>query len=244
MHDTANRMRRLQLNFTENFPPIKRIRWFNLVILLITPALGLYGLLTIPLYSKTLAFSVLCYIISMLGEHTLDSNCRPLSFKLYSSGNNFRHHSRYLCNTNPHTQPLPHSTLSQVTIVCGLTGHTRHHSHCRLLCSRPARVQSKVPASGGLVDTVRTTATRTQIRTLTIPNEAYSGPTSAGLSSSLNPVPAAPTYLTSRMIHSSSGNTAGTFPCCLSLVSPFPLPSLVSCGETGREVFILRVHFV
>jgi stearoyl-CoA desaturase (Delta-9 desaturase) len=46
---------------------IARIRGFNLAVLVITPALGLYGLCTVPFNLKTMLFSVVFYIFSMLG---------------------------------------------------------------------------------------------------------------------------------------------------------------------------------
>ena len=47
---------------------LRRVRWFNLVVLTVTPALALYGLRHTPLRSYTLAWAVLYYVISMLGE--------------------------------------------------------------------------------------------------------------------------------------------------------------------------------
>ncbi|KAN0082611.1 hypothetical protein V8E55_008406 [Tylopilus felleus] len=53
--------------FTKGFPPITGIRWFNLGVLVITPALALYGLLRVPILPSTLVWTALYYIFSMLG---------------------------------------------------------------------------------------------------------------------------------------------------------------------------------
>lgn len=47
-----------------------RVRWFNLAILTITPAVGLYGVYTTRLRLETLIWSVTYYVISMLGKYT------------------------------------------------------------------------------------------------------------------------------------------------------------------------------
>ena len=44
-----------------------RVRWFNLAILTITPAVGLYGSFTTPLRAPTLLWAAAYYVISMLG---------------------------------------------------------------------------------------------------------------------------------------------------------------------------------
>ena len=46
---------------------LHRVRWFNLAVLTITPALGVYGAFTTPLRTPTLLWSVAYYVISMLG---------------------------------------------------------------------------------------------------------------------------------------------------------------------------------
>ena len=53
---------------------LPRVRWFNLGVLTITPAIGIYGLRTTPLLPQTLLWSILYYVISMLGK------CVPLGF--------------------------------------------------------------------------------------------------------------------------------------------------------------------
>lgn len=44
-----------------------RVRWFNLAILTITPAVGLFGSFTTPLRTPTLLWAAAYYVISMLG---------------------------------------------------------------------------------------------------------------------------------------------------------------------------------
>ncbi|OBZ71977.1 Acyl-CoA desaturase [Grifola frondosa] len=45
----------------------KRIRWFNLAILTITPLVGLYGIYTTPLHLKTFVWACVYYAFSMIG---------------------------------------------------------------------------------------------------------------------------------------------------------------------------------
>ena len=53
---------------------LRRVRWFNLAILTVTPAVGLYGTRTTALQTQTLLWSIAYYVISMLGK------CVPLGF--------------------------------------------------------------------------------------------------------------------------------------------------------------------
>ncbi|KAH9905069.1 uncharacterized protein BXZ73DRAFT_94856 [Epithele typhae] len=46
---------------------LRRVRWFNLAILTITPALGVYGAAHTPLRAPTLVWAAAYYVISMLG---------------------------------------------------------------------------------------------------------------------------------------------------------------------------------
>ncbi|TBU50571.1 hypothetical protein BD309DRAFT_1040357 [Dichomitus squalens] len=64
-----------------------RLRWFNLAILTITPAVGLYGIYTTRLRWETLLWATACYVLSMLGYHRLWSHrsynaSRPLQYLL------------------------------------------------------------------------------------------------------------------------------------------------------------------
>jgi hypothetical protein len=53
------------------FPPVRRIRWFNLALLATTSALALYGMLYVPRDCRTLMFAVAYYVFSMLGPFLL-----------------------------------------------------------------------------------------------------------------------------------------------------------------------------
>ena len=53
---------------TKSFPHITGIRWFNLSVLVITPALSLYGLFRVPFLTSTVVWAALYYIFSMLGK--------------------------------------------------------------------------------------------------------------------------------------------------------------------------------
>ncbi|KIJ35025.1 hypothetical protein M422DRAFT_181218 [Sphaerobolus stellatus SS14] len=51
-----------------NFPPVKGYRWFNMAILIVSPALAIYGLLTGQPYNlKTLIFACFYYLFSVIG---------------------------------------------------------------------------------------------------------------------------------------------------------------------------------
>lgn len=52
----------------KSFPRITGIRWFNLGVLVITPALSLYGLFQAPILMRTVVWTALYYIFSMLGK--------------------------------------------------------------------------------------------------------------------------------------------------------------------------------
>lgn len=47
-----------------------RIRWFNLMILTVTPILGVYGMFNTPLQWQTLLWSIFMGFITNLGEYT------------------------------------------------------------------------------------------------------------------------------------------------------------------------------
>lgn len=48
-------------------PAITGVRWFNLAILTVTPAIAAYGLVFVPRLRGTIMFAVLYYVFSMLG---------------------------------------------------------------------------------------------------------------------------------------------------------------------------------
>lgn len=48
-----------------------RIRWFNVAVLVLTPAAGIYGAFYTPLHRSTLLFSAFYYFFSMLGTRLL-----------------------------------------------------------------------------------------------------------------------------------------------------------------------------
>jgi len=52
-----------------NPPPTTQIRWFNVAILTITPAVTAYGLWAVEARRGIVGFSIVYYIFSMLGEH-------------------------------------------------------------------------------------------------------------------------------------------------------------------------------
>ena len=54
---------------------LRRVRWFNLAILTVTPAVGLYGTRTTALQTQTLLWSIAYYVISMLGMSLANSGC-------------------------------------------------------------------------------------------------------------------------------------------------------------------------
>jgi len=57
----------LTQDLTKGFPTITGIRWFNLAVLVVTPAVALYGLLRVPILTKTAISAVCYYIYTMLG---------------------------------------------------------------------------------------------------------------------------------------------------------------------------------
>lgn len=52
----------------KGFPPITGVRWFNLAVLVITPALSLHGLFRVPILTRTVIWTALYYCFSMLGK--------------------------------------------------------------------------------------------------------------------------------------------------------------------------------
>jgi len=48
---------------------IRRIRWFNLAVLTITPAIAAYGAWVVKTQRDTVAFAIAYYVFSMLGKN-------------------------------------------------------------------------------------------------------------------------------------------------------------------------------
>ncbi|KAF8981857.1 hypothetical protein BDQ17DRAFT_1379305 [Cyathus striatus] len=61
-------------SLTKNFPDTHGVRWFNVGVLTVTPAIAVYGLLFAQQRRETMFFSVVYYIFSMLGYHRLWSH--------------------------------------------------------------------------------------------------------------------------------------------------------------------------
>lgn len=57
------------------FPAVKGVRWFNLLVLTITPAIAGYGLIYARRQRETLLFSAAYYVFSMLGKKTSPTQC-------------------------------------------------------------------------------------------------------------------------------------------------------------------------
>jgi stearoyl-CoA desaturase (delta-9 desaturase) len=57
-------------SLTKDFPTITRVKWLNLIVLVITHALSLYGLLRVPMLTKTIICTACYYIFSMLGKRS------------------------------------------------------------------------------------------------------------------------------------------------------------------------------
>ncbi|KAF8347549.1 delta 9-fatty acid desaturase protein [Amanita rubescens] len=73
------------------FPAMKGVRWFNVAVLTITPAIALYGILHASVRRETILFSAAYYIFTMLGYHRLWSHRSynatfPLQVFLLSGG--------------------------------------------------------------------------------------------------------------------------------------------------------------
>ncbi|KAF7324722.1 Acyl-CoA desaturase [Mycena kentingensis (nom. inval.)] len=67
------------------FPPIVGVRWFNVAVLLITPLVGLYGLVFVPVQRKTAAFAVAYYLFSMFGITAVQGFHRLWSHRSYDA---------------------------------------------------------------------------------------------------------------------------------------------------------------
>ncbi|KAJ3737277.1 delta 9-fatty acid desaturase protein [Lentinula guzmanii] len=60
--------------YSEKFPAITGFRWFNIAVLVITPSIALAGVWLVAFRSKTMWFSILHYVFTMLGYHRLWSH--------------------------------------------------------------------------------------------------------------------------------------------------------------------------
>ena len=56
------------MTLTRKFPPTRGVRWFNVVVLTLTPLIAGYGIIGVVLSRETVLFSVAYYVFSMLGE--------------------------------------------------------------------------------------------------------------------------------------------------------------------------------
>lgn len=79
----------------QSFPPIKGIQWFNVSILIFTPALSFYGFFTTPFLKPTAILTVTLYFVTMLGvtagyhrlwSHRAYKASRPLQILLMLAG--------------------------------------------------------------------------------------------------------------------------------------------------------------
>jgi len=59
----------------KGFPAMKGVRWFNVAVLTITPAIALYGILHASVRRETILFSAAYYIFTMLGKCFLPMFC-------------------------------------------------------------------------------------------------------------------------------------------------------------------------
>ncbi|KAF8890431.1 hypothetical protein BD779DRAFT_1438474 [Infundibulicybe gibba] len=56
------------MHLPHGFPPVKGVRWFNVGVLVLTPALAVYGFIAIHEYQrKTMIFALLYYLFSVIG---------------------------------------------------------------------------------------------------------------------------------------------------------------------------------
>lgn len=55
----------------QGFPPIKGLRWFNFLVLVLTPTISLWGLASALCCRKTAVFSVFYFLFTMMGMFSL-----------------------------------------------------------------------------------------------------------------------------------------------------------------------------
>lgn len=53
---------------SKDFPVIRGVEWFNLFILALTPLLAVYGFACVSVQRKTMIWTTIYYLISMIGE--------------------------------------------------------------------------------------------------------------------------------------------------------------------------------
>lgn len=72
--DRRSHLVQRQFSSTPVRPPLSPVNWtsevvwFNLIVVVATPLVSLYGLYTTPLVARTVAFCVLCYLVNMIGR--------------------------------------------------------------------------------------------------------------------------------------------------------------------------------
>jgi hypothetical protein len=148
------------LKTTKELPPVtwgnlhQNINYLNLAILVVTPAISIWGLFAVHLYTKTLWFSILYYYITGLGEPTFYSP--PLSHLIS-------------------LQASPQGITGY-----GLTGHIMLPALWSISLLLLAPVPLKAPFTGGREATAPTTATPTLTSTHMVPTAASSGLMLAG----------------------------------------------------------------
>jgi len=54
--------------FAEKFPECTGVRWFNLMVLVITPSIAAYGVWKLEFNKQTFIFAAAYYLFSMLGK--------------------------------------------------------------------------------------------------------------------------------------------------------------------------------
>ena len=199
----------------------QRIRWFNLAVLTITPLIGLYGVSTTPLTTQTLIWSLVCYVLSMIGEFIRAIEFLQVAYYLV------RHNRRFVQMYHVADRDIDRASPQDITVF-GPTGHIKPLFPSKYFLSLRPQVRFKAHATGGREVIDHTIATRTPNWTLTMPKEVSSIATLGGCWSSQKSSRGKRTSVTCKEARSSSGSTAGisfslrylaTFCLCLLLAS-------------------------
>lgn len=107
----------------EMFKFLRRVRWFNLAVLTITPLVGLYGIVTTPLSANTLIWSFVCYVFSMIGELAIAVEIMKEAQHI------LRDYRRFVCidtiGCRRARQLTGHTHATQVITASGPTDHTK-----------------------------------------------------------------------------------------------------------------------